>query len=244
MGYQPPYAMSADSWQLFAKEFRKEAPVRYYITKTFHRKYILPVIWKCDSIRHWVRYRTWDKYHVLQTGLEPGYYSVSNIMLHSNFNLLKNFVEQEQAWSKYMWSEERVKNASWFEKYMPFYFIFKPFCRPDLGIQHFEWAATLDDPSLPVYDRAESQAIAAREVLVLYKWWVDIRPSRVEITYLPPHNDDGSLSVFNRPINHASKAVQDYIENQKNITEQADNWDNEDESMLFRLIKIRDSLWS
>jgi hypothetical protein len=48
---------------------------------------------------YWVRHRTVDKYHVVRTGLEPGYYDKDTQMIHACFNLLVEFVDREQPWA-------------------------------------------------------------------------------------------------------------------------------------------------
>ena len=45
---------------------------------------------------YWVKYRTVSKFHVVDTGLEPGYYDKDHLMIHACFTLLVQFVEKEQ----------------------------------------------------------------------------------------------------------------------------------------------------
>ncbi|MCX8169573.1 MAG: hypothetical protein N3D72_00615, partial [Candidatus Methanomethyliaceae archaeon] len=183
MGYNPPGALTSKGWRLFKNEFKERAPIRYWLTHDFKYGYIMPIKWKINRATDWIRYRTTRRYHIVDTGLVPGYYDNDSIILHVNFNILKDFVEVEQAWHHYCWSG-LYKNAGFYERHMPFYRLFFPFRRPDLGIQHLEWAATLDDPSLPPHERCDHQAVAAREILALYRWWTIERPNRKEIEYV------------------------------------------------------------
>ncbi len=243
MDYNPPGAMSSKGWRLFNDEFKKNAPIRYYLLKEFRYKYILPVKWTYKDIRGWIRYRTYDRYHVIKTGLKPGYYDIDTRMLHGCFEMLKEFVEVEQAWRSY-WGDNNYRKT-WCEEHAPFYYVFKPFRRPDIGIKHFEWAATLDDPALPPYERCESQAEAAREVLVLYKWWVIDRPARKEIEYLP-YNKQG-LGDLGSLDDDFDRTAPDYIAHRKSMEDankQEEDWHAEDDSMLARLVKVRRSLWT
>lgn len=229
-------------WKSFDREYKERAHVRYFIYQTMHRKIVLPIKWKYEAIWDYVRYRTWDKYHVLQTGLAPDYISLDRQMLHVNFHLLKEFVEVEQAWSSYAWSEER--KDTWQQKHLPFYRFFKPFRRPDLGIKHFEWAATLDDPALPPHEQSPKQAQDAREVLALYKWWVTDRPSRIEIP-IPVREErtvDDMYDLFDEDEDPVKKKARFDIYEQRE--EQSTSWDQEDTEMLIRLIKIRSGLWT
>jgi hypothetical protein len=245
MNYSPPGAMSSKGWRLFEKEFREVAPVRHWIMKDFRRGFIYPIKWKYEAIKDWVRYRTTARYHVVDTGLAPGYRDTVSLMLHVNFNMLKEFVEVEQARSRYYWSDEYRNTASWCEKYMPFYRIFFPFRRPDLGIDHFEWAATLDDPALPPHERSEQQAQDAREILVLYKWWAQERPARKEIEYAD--YDDQGFGILGSLDDDFDKEAEDYKKHKESMNArsiQEEEWEKEDQDMLIRLIKIRKSLWT
>lgn len=243
MRYSPPGSMTSKGWRLFEKEFKERAPIRYWFKHNFRRGVIYPIKWKYDAIRYWIRYRTYDKYHVINTGLTPGYYEIDRLMLHGNFNMLKDFVEVEQAIQTY-WSDD-YKNASWCEKHMPFYRRFYPFRRPDLGIKHLEWASTLDDPSLPPYEQSPVQAAAARETLILYKWWVEVRPARKEIEHV--HHDDqglGMLSSLDDDFDREAPDFKAHVASMEASMEQEEQWIQEDTDMLVRLVKIRKSLWS
>jgi len=205
----------------------------------------MPVKWKYDKIHDWVRYRTYDKYHIIDTGLTPSYYDATTQMLHVNFNILKEFVEVEQAWSKYHWSGEYRETASWWEKHVPFYRRIYTFRRPDLGIEHFEWAATLDDPSLPPHERSDQQASDAREVLALYKWWTETRPARKEFEHPEfDHQGMGVLGSLDEDFNRNAEDYKRYLESIDRSSTLEEDWNKEDEEMLIRLIKIRRSLWT
>ena len=243
--YNPKAALSVKGWRLFNEEFKKNAPIRYYFNYKFRRDFIYPINRKYHAVRDWILYRTTHRYHFLNTGLKPGYYEIETKMLHVNFNMLKDFVEVEQAQIGYWSSDEYKIKASWCEKYIPFYYKVFPFRRPDLGVKHFEWASTLDDPNLPLYERSEIQAIQAREILVLYKWWTEIRPYRKEIECVP--YDDQGLGIFGCLDDDFNKEAEDYkahIESMDKANKQDEDWKNEDEEMLIRLIKIRNALWT
>ena len=62
-----------------------------------------------DNVKYWIKYRTTDKYHVVKTGLKPGYYECDTRILHVNFNMLKDFVEVESAWTYYIWNKNKDK---------------------------------------------------------------------------------------------------------------------------------------
>lgn len=235
MGYSPPFAMTFKGWKYFDKEFRERAPIRYYFDRTFKYKYIYPISRKYNVIKDWIRYRIYDRYHIMKTGELPGYAEVDHQILHVNFNALKNFVEVEQAWSSYLHNINSDFKPNFWQR-----LALREWRHPDLGIKYFEWASTLDDPALPPHEQSVSQAIAAREILVLYNWWMKDRPSRIEIPiYKSPNTvDEDSMWTDDSP--------EELIIRNKNYTDRDDQhekWENEDTDMLCRLMKIRKSLW-
>lgn len=245
MRYDPPGALSSTGWRLFNEEFEKAAPIRFYIQKTFKKTFVWPITRRYEKISQWVRYRTCDKYHIVNTGLTPGYYSNEVVILHANFNILKTFVEVDLASFSY-WCDQSAKKENWWKRYIPFYYKFFPI-KYDIkfGIKHLEWAATLDDPSLPVYERSDQQAHAAREILALYDWWVNIRPSRKEHEYVS-YSDQGLgyLGVLDDDFDREAPDYKAHVEASNLSTKQEANWETEDDQMLSRLIKIRRHLWT
>ena len=89
MSFNPPGALTSDGWNSFNEEFYLKAPIRYWFDNDFRKIFIYPVKWKYREITDWFRYRIYDRYHVVKTGLPPGYNEVDNTMLHVNFNYLK-----------------------------------------------------------------------------------------------------------------------------------------------------------
>lgn len=244
MSYNPPGSLSSKGWRLFNEEFKKNAPIRYWFRHDFRTSITLPIIWKYESIKNWIRYRTYDRYHVVKTGLPPGYCGADVKLLHTSFNTLKDFVEGELAWHTYIWSEER-KEASFAEKYIPLYRYLKPFRSREWGIKHLDWASTLDDPTLPPSERCDHQAVSAREIRELYLWWVDIRPARKEIEAIP-YGDQGlgNLSLLDDDFD---RTAQDYVDYKKVLDQNevlAQEWEEEDTQMFIRLVKVRKALWT
>ena len=244
MDYNPPGALSSKGWRLFKEEFKENAPIRFWIKNDFRYTVILPIKWKYEKITDWIRYRTIHRYHILNTGLPPGWNDFDTKMLHVNFNMLKDFVEVELAW-RMSYNEEYRDKASWCEKHMPLYHLFFPFRNAELGIAHLNWAATLDDPALPPHERCDHQAVEARETLKLYKWWVEERPSRKDLdAHTYSKQGLGILASLDDDFNKDAedfKAHHEIMEQQNKLEEE---WKNEDNEMLIRLVRIRHSLWT
>lgn len=244
MDWNPPGALTAKGWRLFKEEFKEKAPIRYWLKNDFRHKVTLPICWKFRAVNDWIRYRTCYRYHVVKTGLQPDYYDFETRMLHANFNMFKDFIECEKAQRDWMWSDERKANERWYER-LPMYWKFVEFRRPEHGLKHLEWEATLDDPSLPPHEQSPAQAVSAREQLALYKWWVETRPARKEET-LTDYDDQGLgiMGVFDDDFDRDAedyKRHHDIFERNQLLHEE---WKKEDEEMLIRLIKIRSELWT
>lgn len=236
--FNPPGALTSDAWNSFEREFKIKAPIRYWFDNEFKRIFIYPVKRAYEEIWWGIRYRTFDRYHIVKTGEPPGYRDTDHIILYVNFNLLKDFVEISKA-SRSYWPDDVPK--TWAEKHMPFYTVFYPFRRPDLGVKHLKWEMTLDDPSLPPFEQSVQQAKYARETYALYNWWVEDRPNRVEIVCRhPPGSIDSIFSNKNRN----TPEYKIYESDLKAASKQEEKWHKEDDKMLIRLMKIRRGLWA
>ncbi len=188
----------------------------------------------------WVRFRTCRRYHIVNTGMEPGYYDTDTRMLHVNFNLLVDFVEIEKAWMNTWTDRSKYSKLSWFDKK------FRRFRSPEDGIAYLNWEINQTE--------LVHQAKAAKEVLDLYTWWKETRPNRpdpyVEANYyevfkgktLRDHlvevqRDGETYYTLKRSTKQESQVF-------KTVTKIEAKYDKEDEQMLIRLIKIRRFLWT
>lgn len=223
--YDTPAFLTMEGWNEFGRDFKTKAPIRYFLfhklpikISTFKRKYI------SDPI-YWVKYRTTDKYHIVKTGLSPNYYETDYLMLHVNFNLLKEFVEIECArledWQSRLGYWQRIK-----EKFLGYR-------SKKSGIAHLTWASSLGKES-------PSQAKAAKELLELYTWWTDIRPNRQELP-LPVYAQTNDDEIFDFINDVKSPEETKYW---KEKWKQKAAWDKEDENMLIRLMKVRTQMWT
>lgn len=84
------------------------------------------ILYKLHNIYWWVRHRTIEKYHIIDTGLPPGYNDKPEIMLSVNFNLLVDYVEKELVAVEIDWSHSpeyiKVENEiiylyNWWKNY-------------------------------------------------------------------------------------------------------------------------------
>lgn len=238
MAYNPPYSLSASEWRSFNEEFTERAPIRRFFHDTMP-KFFRPVAWAYSDVRNWIVYRTIFRYHVVKTGLKPGYHQVDERILYSSFSMLKHYVEHDIAYQEFVWDYDRA--PTWIEK-LPYYRHWG-FNKPELGINHLRWEATLDDPSLPAQQQSPDQAKSSREILELYEWWVNKRPSRPEGINLDYDTQGCEMGPLDEDFDKTAPDYVLYKQEMGKFYDLQDTWDDEDDNMLQRLIKIRRSIW-
>lgn len=244
---QKPTALGWDEWEDWHEQTRKMRPLAYFLMETMPEKCndLIKTIKKpYDNTRNWMRYRLFDRYHLINTGLKPDYYEIDTRMLHGMFSLLVDFVEVQSAWVHVIFDEKsKYNDRPWWSKGWT---RFKSFRDVESGIAHLKWEMTLDSENLPVSERNPGQAHMAREVWELYHWWTKIRPLRP---------DPGDVSGWNEYCR--SKTMKELFSNNRSPEENKvsldiinldhdieRSYDEEDERMLIRLVKIRKNLWT
>lgn len=151
-GLGPDVARSMEDWDSFKEYHKKHNPIRYFLNHEFEPMFVWPITHRVKRVTDWIKYRTYKRYHIVDTGLEPGYYDTDTKMFHACFNMLKEFVEVEKA-HHWNWMGENLKGK-------------------DAGIAHLEWEMTIPE------EWSRDQAKNAREIYELYEWWTIERPNR------------------------------------------------------------------
>jgi hypothetical protein len=219
------------------------------------------VNWPLDrlhDVRYYINNRWITKSHALTAhprDIKPGQWQdVGNRFLPCLFNELVNFVEVEQAWHHVLWDEEARKKFAvpWHRRFLRF----RTWRCPDAGIEHLIWASGLKldahmgvDPGTDDYGKPTRQAENAQEILALYRWWREVYPNRPDVydasgwsAYCDMRRDKGYelLDLDDKTEDEATQC-KTALEKSSEI-EKA--YEDEDEAMMIRLIKIRDSLWT
>ena len=213
---------------------------------------------KLNDIRYYINNRWITKSHALTAhprDIKPGSWSdVGNRFLPCLFNELVNFVEIEQAWHYVMWNEEeRVKfNVPW---YRSGWLRLRTWRCPEAGMAYLSWASTLTNEEFLDDDKKSEavptyQAEAAKEIIELYTWWTTVYRNRPD-----PHDASGwsDYCEASRLANGGKlswsgdkspelRAMSDAAHTKLREIEEA--YEKEDEAMMIRLIKIRQSLWT
>lgn len=103
----------------------------------------------------WVRHRTTDRFHRIDTGLPPGWYEADVVILHTNFQILMKYVDIECAHMASMIGDTYN------------------FASANKGVQYLMWEASLHMEPDGGYgdENLTPQARSSREILALYNWW-------------------------------------------------------------------------
>jgi len=189
--------------------------------------------------------------------IKPGQWQdLGNRFLPCLFNQLVDFVEIETAWSHIAWGDKEAR-----AKYNPpFYasgwFRWRTWRCPQAGLDHLDWAMTLTNVEWLDEDKkgeAEptSQAISAKEIKELYIWWTTVyqnRPEPMDASGWSEHCDAMRVkypdSLFSSLNGRDSDDKQSSDKAHKLLQEIEAAYEKEDEEMMIRIIKIRNSLWT
>jgi hypothetical protein len=182
---------------------------------------------------------------------------VGNRFLPCLFNELVDFVEIEQAWHHCLWSDEmKTKyNVPWYRKG---WLRWRTWRCPEAGMEYLTWAAGLKvDESMAVnpgekgYGEPTYQAKAAKEIIELYTWWTTTyrnRPDPYDASGWTDHCEamrvkyPGKMFASLNTKDKEDRKASDKAHNLLRKIEAA--YEKEDEQMMIRLIRIRESLWT
>lgn len=181
---------------------------------------------------------------------------VGNRFLPCLFNELVDFVEVELAWWHLVWNiEERPKyDAPWWAFG---WFRIRTWRCPQAGLDNLEWQRQLRWKEEEVgkdfkgLGELTPQAKNAQEVLDLYKWWTDTyrnRPDPYDASGWTAHCDAMRIKYPNSFMSSLnSKDPEDRKASDKAhklLRKIEAAYEKEDEAMMIRLIKVRNSLWT
>ena len=254
-------AGTGKEWRLWKEAAKESHPIRYWIVEEgldYAQNFVNWPMDRLHDVRYYVNNRWITRSHALTAharDIRPGSWSdVGNRFLPCLFNELVNFVEVEQAWHHVMWDEEARKKFAvpWHRRFLRF----RTWRCPDAGIEHLLWASGLKldehmgvDQGTDDYGKPTRQAENAQEILALYRWWREVYPNRPDV-----HDASGwsAYCEMRRNKGYELLDLDDKTEDEaaqcrtaldkSNEIEKA--YDDEDEAMMIRLIKIRDSLWT
>jgi hypothetical protein len=172
------------------------------------------------------------------------------------FNELVDFVEIEQAWHHCLWSDEAKTEfeAPWWRKG---WLRWRTWRSPEAGMAYLNWASTLTNAEFLDEDKKHlaeptHQAKAAKEIIELYTWWTVTYRNRPD-----PYDASGwtAYCEASRATNGGSlwgslggdktpELKKTSTLALKKLRKMEEAYEKEEEAMMIRLIKIRQSLWT
>ena len=215
---------------------------------------------KLNDVRYYINNRWVSRSHSLTAhsrDIKPGQWQdVGNRFLPCMFNELVDFVEIEQAWHHCMWSDEAKTKfeTPWWRKG---WLRWRTWRCPEAGLEYLKWASELvvdknmgAEPGEKGYGEPTYQAKSAKEIIELYTWWTVTyrnRPDPYEASGWTAACEaqraaNGGKLSFSTPKDPVLKKQSDKAH--KLLQKIEADYEKEDEAMMIRLIKIRNSLWT
>lgn len=256
-------AGTSKEWNDWKKSAELNHPVRYWIAEEALdaiQNFINYIPDKLYDFKYYINNRYISRTNSLTAhprDIRPGAWcDVGNRFLPCLFNELVNFVEVELAWWHIAWSDKDEKAKYNAPFWATGWFRWRTWRCAQAGLDNLEWQRNLvwkeeelgaDSPEVGT---RTYQAIKADEILALYKWWTEVYPNRPD-----PHDvsgwsaicdrarqtDEGVLSVLEDGTKESREEINRALDISQKIEQQ---YRDEDEAMMIRLIKIRDNLWT
>jgi len=252
---------TGEEWNEWETRAKSAYPIRWWIAEEgldYLQRFVYYIPDKLNDVRYYINNRWVSRSHSLTAhprDIKPGQWQdVGNRFLPCLFNELVDFVEVEQAWHHCMWSDDaKTKfDVPWYRKG---WLRLRTWRCPEAGMEYLRWAETLTNEEFleegekhkaePTY-----QAKAAKEIIELYTWWTVAyrnRPDPYEASgwtaacEAQREANGGKLS-FSSPKDPVLKKASDKAH--KLLQKIEADYTKEDEAMMIRLIKIRESLWT
>ena len=255
---------TGEQWAEWEDRAKRDYPVRWWIAEEGLDRIqdvFLYIPDKIYAVKYYINNRWFTRTHALTAhpkDIKPGQWcDVGNRFLPCLFNELVDFVEVELAWWHLAWNtEDRAKyNAPWWRFG---WFNIRAWRCPQAGLDNLKWQSELVwkedecEPGSANIGKPTHQALAAKEILELYKWWTEVYPNRPD-----PHEASGWSEYCNRMREEKGEGIRWIGTKSKNKKTEAlgnkalklirkieQQYAKEDEDMMIRLIKIRESLWT
>jgi hypothetical protein len=254
-------AGTSEEWHEWEDRAKSAYPIRWWLAEEgldYIQKFVYYIPDRLNDVRYYINNRWVSHSHALTAhprDIKPGSWSdVGNRFLPCMFNELVDFVEIEQAWHYCLWNDEEQKkyNVPWWRSG---WLRWRTWRCPEAGMAYLNWASTLTNEEFLDDDKKSEavptyQAIAAKEIIELYTWWTMTyrnRPDPYEASGWTAACEasraaNGGRLSFGGDKDPEIKAMSDTAHAKLREIEEA--YTKEDEEMMIRLIKIRESLWT
>ena len=253
---------TSEEWYDWNNKAKGYNPVRYWLAEEGLDKlqdFVTYPVRKLYDVKYYINNRFFSRTHALTAhhrDIKPGSWTdVGNRFLPCLFNELVDFVEVETAGNHVAWGGEEVRAKYDIPFYASGWFRWGNWRCRQAGIDHLDWAMSLTNVDWLDEDKKHlaeptSQALAAKEIKELYTWWTVTYRNRPDPYVVSgwsaycdslrsQHGDNwigmGSTDAVTTKARDEAMALLDSIEKE---------YETEDEEMMIRLIKARDSLWT
>ena len=259
-GTPSPTALTHSGWKKWRQEAKAAHPVRYWLADDgldYLQQFFFYIPDKLYDLKYYINNRFVTRTHALTAhprDIAPGdWCDVGNRFLPCLFNELRDFVEIELAWWHIAWdsNDEREKYNAPF--WATGWFRWRTWRSRQAGLDNLAWQMNLTndwlDDDHPDRHKSSFQAERAQEILALYRWWTEVYPNR------PDPHDAGGWSAYMEQRRASGADLLDFEDRTQAELDRSrealdatqaveDKYNQEDEEMMIRLIKIRQSLWT
>jgi len=256
-------AGTAEEWDDWTTAAQMKHNFRYWLAEEglgYLQDFVTWPVRKIYDLKYYINNRYITRTHALSASpvdIKPGtWMDVGNRFLPCLFNELVDFVEVETAWSHIVWGskEDRAKYNPPF--WATGWWRWRTWRCPQAGLDHLDWAMSLKfdedwiDKNDPKFGKPTPQALAAKEIKELYVWWTETyrnRPDPMDASgwtaycELSRLANGGKLNFSGDKTPALKKAGTQSLKALRKI-EAA--YEKEDEQMMIRLIRVRNSLWT
>lgn len=253
---------TSKEWREWEQSAKANSPTRYWLAEEgldHLQKVIYYIPDKLYELKYYINNRWVSRTHCLTaqpSNIRPGSWrDLGDRILPCLFDELVNFVEIELAWKNIAWDKEARKKYK-----VPFWgagwFRWRTWRCPQAGLDHLAWETSLvndgswgTDEDDPDYGKPTYQALKAKEILDLYNWYKQVYPNRPD-----PHDASGWSDLCERRrqdgksfLDFEDRSEEEEAESRTTLdlcNKIEDQYHQEDEQQLIRLIKLRRSLWT
>jgi len=253
---------TSEQWDEWTTAAQMKHNFRYWLAEeglSHLQDFVYYIPNRLHDVRYYINNRWVSRSHSLTAhsrDIKPGNWcDVGNRFLPCLFNELVDFVEIEQAWHHCMWSDEaktKFETPWWRKSWLRW----RTWRCPEAGLEYLRWAADLKfdehmgcEPGSKGYGEPTYQAKAAKEIIELYTWWTVTYRNRPD-----PYDASGWTEYCEkaRELNGGKLLGSKSTPELKKMSDKSHKllqkietaYKKEDETMMIRLIRIRESLWT
>jgi hypothetical protein len=225
LNIKAPYALSGCDWMEYESWLKENHPFVWWFEHKFMDKVQDLFCYApkhLSAIKYYLKNRFIRETHNLQTNLKKGeYHEIDNRIIHGLFNTLVIFVEVEVANFHKKLNRDKKEYAG--------------FNNVDHAMAYFKF-------QIEQSEVVESHKNEHQEIIDLYEWWTKTRPSRVDPFEAFPTDKDYLPGWCDKDISDEEK--EENYKRYESIAALEKEYQQEDEDMMIRLIKVRQWMWT